>query len=490
MLRAGTTHMPPWLQELLPILVLLAVIAAVISRLPKVDLGHSPAYIRRRVTNWLPVGLTYAFLYMARYNLNSIIGPVFEKSQFSSIYAWGTLAYGVSFVINGPLTDRFGGKATILAAALGAALVNVVMGVMVTGVTPQHGGHPELVTLFSVLYAANMYFQSFGAVSIVKVNSAWFHLRERGTFGGIFGVLISLGLYFAFDWCKLILENAPVQWVFFIPAAILLVFAGLDSVFVKNTPGEAGHADFDLGDATSSDDSNGAPTPVFQVAKKMLSNPAILTIALIEFCSGYLRNSILQYYKPFAKDLGRVHTAAQIREAAAAGHALTSDFVHDHWGMLNCVAGILGGMVAGVISDRVFQSRRGPVSAVLYGVMIFGALLMFVTLSTPLIGWVVVLMSLAIIGVHGMLSGTASMDFGGKKNTGIAVGLIDGFVYLGVALEALVLKHVLPEDPALKRDPANWWTWPAAILPVAIIGFVLALRVWNAKPASKSAAAH
>ena len=43
-----------------------------------------------------------------------------------------------------------------------------------------------------------MYFQSFGAVSIVKVNAAWFHVRERGTFGGIFGVLISLGLYLAF----------------------------------------------------------------------------------------------------------------------------------------------------------------------------------------------------------------------------------------------------------------------------------------------------
>ncbi len=486
MLRDGAVYMPAWLQEFIPILALLAVISVVISRLPKVDLGHSPADIRRRVQNWLPVGLTYAFLYMGRYNLNSTIGPVFEKSQFSTIYGWGTLAYGVSFVINGPLTDRFGGRATIMVAAIGAALVNVVMGVMVTGVGHAPHGHPELVPLFAVLYAANMYFQSFGAVSIVKVNSAWFHLRERGTFGGIFGVLISLGLYFAFDWCKLIVEHSSVPWVFYVPAAILVVFAALDAVLVRDTPGQAGHTDFDLGDATSHDD-DGPKASVFDVAKRMLSNPAILTIALIEFCSGYLRNSILQYYKPFAKDLGRVHNEAAIHAAAARGQVLTSDFVHDHWGMLNCVAGILGGMVAGVISDRVFHSRRGPVSAVLYGVMIAGALAMFITLSTPMIGWVVVLMSLAIIGVHGMLSGTASMDFGGKKNTGIAVGLIDGFVYLGVATEAFVLGKVLPEGDA-KHSPANWWTWPAAILPAAIIGFTLALRVWNARPQSKAAA--
>ena len=46
-------------------------------RLPKVDVGHSDAYLRRRVMNWLPVGLLYAFLYMGRYNLTVAKG-VFE----------------------------------------------------------------------------------------------------------------------------------------------------------------------------------------------------------------------------------------------------------------------------------------------------------------------------------------------------------------------------------------------------------------------------
>jgi len=46
----------------------------------------------------------------------------------------------------------------------------------------------------------NMLFQSFGAVSTIKIKSFWFHVRERGTFGAIFGTLISLGVYFAFDW--------------------------------------------------------------------------------------------------------------------------------------------------------------------------------------------------------------------------------------------------------------------------------------------------
>jgi hypothetical protein len=37
-------------------------------------------------------------------------------------------------------------------------------------------------------------------MSIIKVKAYWFHVRERGVFGAIFGTLISIGVYFAFDW--------------------------------------------------------------------------------------------------------------------------------------------------------------------------------------------------------------------------------------------------------------------------------------------------
>ena len=482
--------MPGWLSELVPILVLLAVIAAVVSRLPKIDLGHSPAFLRRRFMNWFPVGLTYAFLYMGRYNLRVCTNLVFDKAQFSEIYFWGTLTYGFSFVLNGPLTDRFGGKRTILVAAIGTAFANLAMGLVVQGalrggVVPRDA-QAGLVPLLSFLYALNMYFQSFGAVAIVKVNAPWFHLRERGTFSGIFGILISLGLYFAFDWCKFIAEHATVPWVFYVPAQILGVFAVLDVVLVKETPGEAGHPDFDLGDASSGDD--GPRLPLKAVVLKMLRQPAILIIAAIEFCSGYLRNSILQYYQTFAEETHRAASPTMKKEAAKLGAdalaALPKDFVHDHWGMLNCVVGITGGVLAGMISDRVFGSRRGPVAGVLYAVMLVGALCMFPALNTGAIGFVVLAMTLSIIGVHGMLSGTATMDFGGKRNVGIVVGVIDGCVYLGTAVEALVLGHVLPKGEA-QQSSSNWWTWPAVILPAAALGLGLATRVWNARPQPK-----
>src|SRR6185295_7032024 len=95
-------------------------------------------------------------------------------------------------------------------------------------------------------------------------------------------------------------------------------------------------------------------------------------------------------------------------------------------------------------------------------------------------GWSIIFLSLCVIGVHGMLSGTASADFGGRKNAGIATGIIDGLVYLGTAVQAVVYggwgdeKHrvfagLLPGKEAAK-DPASWQKWPMAMMPVALIG--------------------
>ena len=466
------SSLPAWMQQLAPIAILLAVIALVLARLPKVELGHSQAFKRRRFLNWFPLGMTYAFLYFGRYNLNEATSsiPGLTNADFGIIFGAGTVTYGVSFIINGPLTDKLGGRFTILLSAAGAAIANAAMGLLVWAAMTRGFAAPGgIVVSLSVLYAINMYFQSFGAVSIVKVNAHWFHLRERGVLGGVFGVLISLGVYFAYDWSRFIVNALPVWWVFFIPAAILALFWGIELVLVRDRPGLAGHTDFDTADA-SSGDTGPAPGPV-EVFKKMLTNRVILIILAIEFCSGFMRNSIMQWGRKFAKQTD-IHT-----------------FVFDNWGLVLCVAGILGGMFAGVISDRVFGSRRGPVSAVLYGGMTAGALVATFVLGLPsALGWTVAFMSLCVIGVHGMLSGTASMDFGGKKNAGIAVGIIDGAVYAGTAAQSFLLGAILPSGEAAKVT-SNWQYWPIAMIPLSVVGCVLATRVWNAKPTPKAPSA-
>ncbi|MCK6550094.1 MFS transporter [Myxococcota bacterium] len=464
--------MPAWLENLLPIVLLLVAVLVVLRRLPKVELGHSAAYKRRRVMNWVPLGLTYAFLYFGRYNLSAIVDlldkeKLLSKAEFGQIDGVGAAVYGVSFLLNGWLTDRWGGRVTILIAAAGAAVSNLGMAFAMSQTTSGAWTPEELRSALLVLSAVNMYFQSFGAVSIVKVNAPWFHVRERGVLGGLFGILISLGLYFSYDWSAGLAKAFGFATAFWVPAAVLSVFFVIAFVVIRDTPSKAGFEDFDTGDATSGQ--KGA-LPLATVLSRMFAQPVIWIIVGIEFCSGFLRNAVMKWYRPYARAIGDA-----------------DGFVYQNWGLLLCVAGILGGVFAGFISDYAFDSRRGPVASVLYGGLTVGALVAVGTLGTPIVGWSVVLLSLCVIGVHGMLSGTASMDFGGSKNAGVVTGIIDGFVYLGTSAQAFLYSAILPTGDAAK-DAAAWQSWPGAMMPVAIIGLLLCTRVWNAKPKPHAAA--
>jgi len=453
--------------EVVPILILCAVIAVVVHRLPKIEVGHTASYRRRRIANWLPLGLTYAFLYMGRYNTVALLvkGQITGKA-YGTIDAVGAVVYGLSFLVNGPLCDRLGGRRTMLISAAGAAACNIAIG----GIYAAQGHVPSTNTLLW-LNALNMYFQSFGAVSIVKVNASWFHLRERGTFGGIFGILISLGLYLAFDWAPKIADLTSPEWLFLAPGVILAGMFFVCMMLVRDNPSDAGFPDFDVADASSGQ--SGDPERALALIKRLLTNRTILIISFISLCAGFLRNGIIKWFKPFAAGVGG-----------------SGSYLYVHWGMMSCIAGITGGMFAGIISDHLFHSRRPPVATVLFAMVLAGSIAIVPMLGAPLmVSWVVAGMLMAVIGVNGMLSGVASMDFGGKRAAGTATGLIDGFVYFGTALQDVVYGNLLPEKgSAASKIVDNWYAWPIALLPVAVVGIVLSLTVWNARVGSKSAA--
>ena len=95
---------------------------------------HNSAFRRRRFLNWFPMGLTYAFLYMGRYNLTvskNALGEAMTKEDFATIFAAGTFTYAFAFLLNGPLVDKMGGRRGMLVGALGSAICNLAMGLYI-----------------------------------------------------------------------------------------------------------------------------------------------------------------------------------------------------------------------------------------------------------------------------------------------------------------------------------------------------------------------
>src|SRR5206468_2057583 len=155
-----------------------------------------------------------------------------------------------------------------------------------------------------------------------------FHVRERGMFGAIFGTLISFGSYFAFDWGSAIVEASKAHpkdgptalgrlfqswfavdqnsvdalWlVFFIPAGLLVFWAVLDYFLIKDTPGEAGHADFDTHDNSSGEMDR--EFTMLQLLQRIFTSRLMLIFAAVEFTAGVIRNGVMQWYFIFANEL-------------------------------------------------------------------------------------------------------------------------------------------------------------------------------------------
>src|SRR5204862_4420391 len=126
-------------------------------------------------------------------------------------------------------------------------------------------------------------FQSFGALSIVKINAAWFHVRERGSFAGLFGIMIQSGRTFAFFFSPFILHFLPWQYCFWIPAAILTVMFFLNRQLVQDSPAAAGF-EFHTGDETREEAAR--PATLGFVLRKVFASPSMWLIACASMCIG------------------------------------------------------------------------------------------------------------------------------------------------------------------------------------------------------------
>ncbi|MGA2384713.1 MAG: MFS transporter [Gemmatimonadales bacterium] len=421
-------------------------------------LGHSRAYRTRRFLNWFPLGLTYATFYMGRYNLNVSSSTIMDhfhldKAQFGTIATAGFWTYALSVIVNGPLSDRIGGKKAILIGAVGTAALNLVIGLLFLG-----GWQTKIVVGMSLLFAVSQYFQSYGAMSIVKANAPWFHVRERGVFGGIFGVMISSGYLLALGVGGWILAHFAWYWVFLIPSAAIGFMAVVDAVLVRNTPAEAGFPNIDTEDATAHDADRDKPVDWHHLVTRIFTNPIIITLAVAEFCTGFVRQGLMLWFVPFLKEVHHITPGTGLFAVASFGIT---------------VGGIVGALLAGYMSDRLFQSRRPPVALVFYLAQIV-CLLILGQAAPVLAAYMIGITCIWIFGVHGMLTGTASMDFGGSKGAATVAGMLDGVQYLASGLTGFLLGHFL--------DKWGWGVWTWMLMPFSLVGAILMVRLWNETP--------
>jgi OPA family glycerol-3-phosphate transporter-like MFS transporter len=428
--------------------------------------AHPPGFRARRGLNWTFVGLLYTSFYTCRYNLaiaNKSISDEFgfNKAQMGTIITTALLAYAFGQIINGLLTDHFGGKRAMLIGAVGTVIMNTIFGV---------ASFWGLLWLFVVIRGIDGYMQAFGAPGMVKINAAWFAHTERGRFAGIFGFMINAGRFlintfgpaFLAGFVFLGLWHVPPlhwRWLFWIPAMITTCTGVCMALIAQPTPRDAGFVHPGVDELEGADQVRANVGDVFWT---IASNPVIWIVALAYACTGSVRQGVDQWFFRFMQE---VH------------HLDLHDARFKYLGVGIPFVASLGSLISGYISDTVFKGRRAPVAAGLYFLETIIILMaaQFTSANTAVL--FLILISLTVNATHSILGTAAAMDIGGARMAGFASGLIDSFQYFGGSLAGLLLGHLLDRS----------WGWYFYFMaPFGIIGGLLMVsilgRVTLAKP--------
>lgn len=415
---------------------------------------YPPGFRARRAANWISLGLLYTSFYLCRYNFslaNKAISAEFgfSREQVGYIITGALLAYALGQVVNGLLADRLGGKRAMLIGAVGTVVMNLLFGA---------ASFIGLLWLFVLIRSVDGYLQAFGAPGMVKINTAWFAHRERGRFAGIFGFMINLGRFGIFKLGPALLAGFTLfgvvhvgplhwRWLFWVPAGICLVMAGVMTLVVKETPEEAGFSGLALGAGARADATGSASVraDIREVFWRIVRTPTIWVIAMAYACTGAVRQAVDQWFPRFLQEVHDVHIDSSQFQLLAF--------------LIPFVASV-GSLLAGYLSDTVFRGRRAPVAMALY--FLETAIILTATQVQTVSGAIVclVLISFTANSTHSILGTAAAMDIGGRRMAGFAAGVIDSFQYLGGMLAGAVLGHLLDRS------------WDYYFLFMAPFGFV------------------
>lgn len=433
----------------------------------------------------MSLGLLYASYYMCRYNFRFATPGMIEEYQFTraqitDMLAIWSLAYGTGQLVNGLLSDRIGGRRSMLIGGIGTILVNFLFG---------FGSFAGTFTTFSLIWLINGYLQAFGAPGMVKINAAWFARQERGTFAGIFGFMIQLGQVAISHLAPLILAGFTIftftvaegewRWLFRLPPLFTAAAAILMYFTVQETPDEAGFPGV-IHDEI--DNTAGVTVSLAESFRTIFTHPLVWFYAAAYACTGAVRQSsdqiaILYFQDQLGFDMKRNIPAAAKRTLE-----------------LMPMVAVAGSFISGFISDKFFKGHRSPVAMCLYFIeacVIAAAAVILLkgfagpTPSGVFVGCLIlVLIAFTANSTHSIVGAAAPMDIGGKKMAGFAAGVIDSFQYYGGAISLAITGRVLDAT----KDKYGYTFWYVIMAGFGVLGGLAMLAVMRKQKRMHAAA--
>ncbi|MBE6556683.1 MAG: MFS transporter [Ruminococcaceae bacterium] len=389
----------------------------------------------------LSFGFMYLFFYNGRQNINLVMTQMAEELG-STTAALGVVSsalfwcYAFGQLINGRLGAFLGYKRLMIVGTVASAVLNVV-------ISFQHS-----IPVIAVLWGLNGFFQSMVWSNGLGVVNKWWPSKQRGFATGLttfFSGMAQVTTYLSILLCLHLNPEWGWRAAFRFPMLPLLLSLIAFICFFKNSPSDAGLAEFE-----QADDASGAELEAlikqkgyFYPYKLLFSEPKVLIFCLISAIAGIGRYGLLTWIPTyFTEELG-----LSIKDGIFSSILLP-------FGQACAM------FIFPIMTDKLLKGKREPMLIIASCITCVGMVVFpFIRHQAG------ASLMLFVLGVFAMVTGviwTIAGDIGGKALSSTVVGVFDWAVYMGAAVQAMLFGFV-----------KDTFGWKAIFVIIAILYVIL-----------------
>lgn len=421
----------------------------------------------RRRTFW-GATIAYSLYYVCRMSLSVVKQPLIDEGVLTAgelglIGSALLFVYAVGKFMNGFIADYCNVRRFMATGLFISALVNLLMGAM--GLMRGPVGIPSVIIFaaFAVMWGLNGWAQSMGSPPGVISLSRWFPQSKRGTYYSLFSSSPYIGEFLSFIVTGFVVGALGWEYGFLVASVAGLVGSLIILLFVSDTPESKGLPSVQTlsGEQVTKQDR----MPTRELQKMIVKHPGIWVIALSSAFIYVTKYAIAGWGVLFLQKARgfSLEDATQVIAFSAA-------------------FGVLGTVIAGWLSDKVFRSDRVK-PAVLSGFLSTLSLFLFLFVggNFGMNIFYVSLFSLSVGVLYCIVAGLMAVDIVPRKATGAALGVVGISSYMAAGLQDITSGYLIQGfmtevDGVDIYDfgPVSWF-WIAA----SVVSFVLPVMNWK-----------
>jgi OPA family sugar phosphate sensor protein UhpC-like MFS transporter len=408
-------------------------------------------YWRLRIFIGMYVG--YVFYYFSRKSYTCVMPLLIQdlgmtKSELGILASLFAIAYGGSKFLSGVLSDRANPR------------IFMSVGLMLTGLLNILFGMTSSLSLLALFWGLNGLFQGWGWPPCAKLLTSWYSQKERGTWWGFWNSSHNVGG--AIIPLVVGISAQLLGWRFgmYVPGILCICMGLFVLLTLRDTPASLGLPPIEKfkndypAHSQVKDEEISLKDLIF---KYILNNRYIWLLGIAYFFVYLIRGAFNDWSPLFLME--------------TRGYQLVAANAAILWFEMG---GLVGSLVAGWASDKIFKGRRGPINT-LFSLAVIGAIVALWKMPPGMIYLdylLIFIIGFLIFGPQ-MLIGVAAAELSHKKAAGAATGFIGFIAYLGIATSGYPLTKIM--------EAAGWSGFFITLGICGVVSVLLLIPMWGIK---------